>query len=417
VAGSVVLNNTGGTVTGQPAFIHISPDATAISNSETIKISGFTFDGGGGGYYLILTNGAAYNATRPYRSIIITGNTFQNMGSAGGNGNTALFFSGQVRGVIYSNAFDRLDFPWRLAGNDDPREFTNSAFNDPSFGSADNLYFENNTIRYSSSFNSSEQGAGWIESGQGGRWVVRFNTWNMANATGQAEFWDIHGDQNFLGGNGQTSTMISEFYDNTITNAAASVYRWIDYRGGMGMIFDNSLSVSSSPDIEVNQYAIPPDSRSGCYPYILNPDKSRYTGPDFTVNNTYFFNNMINGKLSGATFDPTINSCSVVQNGALSPYGTGVLYGWWNQNNSYNGTTQVGVGRGPIASRPQSCHLGDGWWATDQGIWNQSGSGGQGVLYKCTTTNTWSLYYAPYTYPHPLRGGSLAPTSLAAVAR
>jgi len=47
-----------------------------------------------------------------------------------------------------------------------------------------------------------------------------------------------------------------------------------------------------------------------------------------------------------------------------------------------------------------------GYWATDQGSWNQSGSGGQGVLYKCTATNTWTLYYTPYTYPHPLQGGS-----------
>jgi hypothetical protein len=27
-----------------------------------------------------------------------------------------------------------------------------------------------------------------------------------------------------------------------------------------------------------------------------------------------------------------------------------------------------------------------------------------GILYKCTATNTWTSYYKPYTYPHPLRG-------------
>jgi hypothetical protein len=25
-----------------------------------------------------------------------------------------------------------------------------------------------------------------------------------------------------------------------------------------------------------------------------------------------------------------------------------------------------------------------------------------GALYKCTATNTWTSYYTPYTYPHPL---------------
>src|SRR4029077_6545981 len=28
-----------------------------------------------------------------------------------------------------------------------------------------------------------------------------------------------------------------------------------------------------------------------------------------------------------------------------------------------------------------------------------------GVLYKCTAPNTWTLYYTPYIYPHPLRNG------------
>jgi len=27
-----------------------------------------------------------------------------------------------------------------------------------------------------------------------------------------------------------------------------------------------------------------------------------------------------------------------------------------------------------------------------------------GTLYKCTATNTWTAYYAPYAYPHPLQG-------------
>ena len=53
------------------------------------------------------------------------------------------------------------------------------------------------------------------------------------------------------------------------------------------------------------------------------------------------------------------------------------------------------------------------YWATDQGSWNTSTSnpegvqlnGADGVLYRCTSTNTWTLYYTPYTYPHPLQNG------------
>ena len=67
----------------------------------------------------------------------------------------------------------------------------------------------------------------------------------------------------------------------------------------------------------------------------------------------------------------------------------------------FNGTT--GTGFGTLANRPTSCTTGVGYWATDQGNWNKSGNGfGQGEFFVCTATNTWSLYYVPYTYPNPL---------------
>ena len=85
----------------------------------------------------------------------------------------------------------------------------------------------------------------------------------------------------------------------------------------------------------------------------------------------------------------------------------------------FNGTS--GTGYGTLANRPSSCTPYVGYWATDQGSWNQSGNGVNGELFVCTAPNTWSLHYTPYTYPHPLiTGGTTsqnppnAPTNLTA---
>jgi hypothetical protein len=71
----------------------------------------------------------------------------------------------------------------------------------------------------------------------------------------------------------------------------------------------------------------------------------------------------------------------------------------------FNGTG--GVGFGTLVNRPNSCTTGVGYWATDQGSWNQSGNGfGQGQLFKCANNN-WTMGYQPYTYPHPLTTGNV----------
>ncbi|MGP8323233.1 MAG: T9SS type A sorting domain-containing protein [Methanosarcinaceae archaeon] len=77
---------------------------------------------------------------------------------------------------------------------------------------------------------------------------------------------------------------------------------------------------------------------------------------------------------------------------------------YYNHDASFDGTSGVGVGA--LANRPSTCTVGVGYWATDQGEWNSENPGADGQLYKCTSTDTWELYYTPYIYPHPLRGES-----------
>jgi hypothetical protein len=76
----------------------------------------------------------------------------------------------------------------------------------------------------------------------------------------------------------------------------------------------------------------------------------------------------------------------------------------------FNGTT--GTGFGTLTNRPSTCTAGPG------GTYGQSPTGsygvayfatdansGNGELYVCTATNTWTAIYTPYTYPHPLTTG------------
>jgi hypothetical protein len=62
--------------------------------------------------------------------------------------------------------------------------------------------------------------------------------------------------------------------------------------------------------------------------------------------------------------------------------------------------SSIGVG----TSLPGTCTTGVGYWKTDEGSWNAGSNDfytGQGRFYRCTATNTWTLYYTPYQYPHP----------------
>jgi hypothetical protein len=81
-------------------------------------------------------------------------------------------------------------------------------------------------------------------------------------------------------------------------------------------------------------------------------------------------------------------------------------------SNSSHATNKcsAGVGCGPPLYIPEYCATGTAYWATNQSCSDMTGMVGanpttpiSGTLYKCTATNTWTPYYTPYTYPHPLR--------------
>ena len=85
----------------------------------------------------------------------------------------------------------------------------------------------------------------------------------------------------------------------------------------------------------------------------------------------------------------------------------------FGESGSFDGTK--GIGQGLLSARPSTCTAGlggntpgVGYWATDTN-----------TLYVCNPTNTWTTYYTPFTYPHPLTQSSLGtapapPTNLSA---
>jgi hypothetical protein len=110
----------------------------------------------------------------------------------------------------------------------------------------------------------------------------------------------------------------------------------------------------------------------------------------------YAWNNLDEGTIS-----PTFNQESgvITENRDIYTQRSGTFDGTGSAANG------GGVGRGLRSARPGTCTTGVAYWSTDGGTnWNTSnGSGVDGGLDKCISTNSWSNdWYVPLTYPHPL---------------
>ena len=370
-AGSSQTVIQSGTVGGY--LLVYNPDARSVSTNARFEVSGFTFDMANTGDAGIWINNTS---ATPISRALIHDNILKNMNA----GNTSLDpaclrvgENGDVYGVAYSNIFQDCKVVGENYGN--YQTSWNTTIFD--YGSANNFYWEDNIMTGNSTFHYG---------GHGGRYVARFNSYTFNAGTWEV-VWDVHGNQP----SGVYGTMGCELYGNTVTLGGGTTV--VDHRGGECMIFSNIVTASSGSWQVREEYDDSIDPTTN-----LEPQH---------VSNSYYFLNTVNSIEQIIT--KTQDCCNAIN--ANQQY--------WNYTSMFDGT--VGVGSGLLSARPSTCTAGVGYWATDQAEWNSKHLGPDGQFYKCTSINTWTLYYTPYAYPHPLRTGSQTtgapspPTNLAAV--
>ncbi|HLW53548.1 MAG TPA: hypothetical protein VKW06_11965 [Candidatus Angelobacter sp.] len=381
------------------------------------RVSGFSFDGNGAnssaGVVNVTAVADAHNAFRIDHcrfSNVIGGRALE----VGTNGY-------EVSGLIDNNSFIKGSGTLQsitILADDSPMGPNESLpWTHPYvLGGPNAIFVEDNIFDYSGG--SIYDGA--IDTGGGARFVFRHN--NVIDT-----FWGDHGADL----NARRGAISFEMYNNTISNnTGSSIWTLIYLRSGSGVIYNNSVTGPYSGSVELNNYRSSTtqgcgSDGSGCTPFYLCDGTHAWDGnvsgksgwPCLDQTGHIFTSNMSSGT---STLNPLYTwpgsgveeDAARFTNDGNMPTDIIANREFFNYNASFDGTS--GVGQGTLAARPATCTSAIGgysganpaYWTTDTN---------PPTLYTCTSANTWTVYYTPYTYPHPLRSGATAPPAPASL--
>ena len=334
---STVIKNGIATSGSTDYCVWLQPSTPA--DDPVMEVSNFTFDadneGGCIGVQNTSDNYAHYNF-RIYENLLKNGEDT-------GDSYMCIRVSGNCFGLIDNNIFSNNYYDLKLFGNDQ-----NSWDNYPgpeNLGTRNYLYIEDNT--------SFDEWYFVLTSGEGSRWVYRYNTVDLASRG--------YGTLDAHGNTGNDGVVAHEIYENTFTNAQdrGDGFRLHDLRGGNGIVYNNTIS---GPE-------------TTCKISVREEDCCVYPGTD-TVTNTFLWNNIFNG--ADTKIDVGANGMLVEDRDFWDDYQSG--------GGDYNFTF------GLASARPGSPSDDDSYWETDTK-----------KLYNSQGADNWVLVYEPYTYPHPLR--------------